>query len=92
MAGLFEGGNEPPGSLKASKIGVEDEMVANFQAAYERSPRKSLTRASRELQVPKSTLQLIVHKRLKLYAYKVQLMQRLGRMTDLNEWNSPIRC
>ncbi|KAJ4434564.1 hypothetical protein ANN_23126 [Periplaneta americana] len=52
-------------------------MVANVQAAYERSPLKSLRRASRELQVglPKSTLQRIVHKRLKLYAYKVQLMQ-----------------
>ncbi|KAJ4446084.1 hypothetical protein ANN_12776 [Periplaneta americana] len=36
---------------------TSDEMVANVQAAYERSPRKSLRRASRELQVPKSTLQ-----------------------------------
>ncbi|KAJ4446658.1 hypothetical protein ANN_13355 [Periplaneta americana] len=52
-------------------------MVANVQAAYERSPRKSLIGSSRELQVPKSTLQRIVHKHLKLYAYKVQLMQRL---------------
>ncbi|KAJ4448008.1 hypothetical protein ANN_10018 [Periplaneta americana] len=56
---------------------TSDEIVANVQAAYERSPRKSLRRASRELQVPKSTLQRIVHKRLKLYAYKMQLMQRL---------------
>ncbi|KAJ9583947.1 hypothetical protein L9F63_021721, partial [Diploptera punctata] len=32
-------------------------MVANVQAAFERSPRKSLRRASRELQIPKSTLQ-----------------------------------
>ncbi|KAJ4439974.1 hypothetical protein ANN_08105, partial [Periplaneta americana] len=56
---------------------TSDEMVANVQAAYERSPRKSLRRASRELQVPKSTLQRIVQKRLKLYAYKVQLIQRL---------------
>ncbi|KAJ4434409.1 hypothetical protein ANN_22970, partial [Periplaneta americana] len=30
---------------------TSDEMVANVQAAYERSPRKSLRRASRELQV-----------------------------------------
>ncbi|KAJ4439568.1 hypothetical protein ANN_07695 [Periplaneta americana] len=36
---------------------TSDEMVANVQAAYERSPRKSLRRASRELQVPKSILQ-----------------------------------
>ncbi|KAJ4447402.1 hypothetical protein ANN_09409 [Periplaneta americana] len=56
---------------------ISDEMVANVRAAYERSPRKSLRRASRELQVPKSTLKRIVHKRLKLYTYKMQLMQRL---------------
>ncbi|KAJ4445117.1 hypothetical protein ANN_06918 [Periplaneta americana] len=55
---------------------TSDEMVANVQAAYERSPRKSLRRPSRELQIPKSTLQRIVHKRLKLYTYKVQLMER----------------
>ncbi|KAJ4451882.1 hypothetical protein ANN_03360 [Periplaneta americana] len=54
-----------------------DEMVANVQAPYERSPRKSSRRISGELQVPKSTLQRIVHKRLKMYAYKVQLMQHL---------------
>ncbi|KAJ9581916.1 hypothetical protein L9F63_003736, partial [Diploptera punctata] len=52
-------------------------FCANVQAAFERSPRKSLRRASRELQIPKSTLQRIVHKRLKLHAYKVQLVQRL---------------
>ncbi|KAJ4443908.1 hypothetical protein ANN_05695 [Periplaneta americana] len=56
---------------------TSNKMVANVQAAYEQSPRKSLRRASRELQVPKSTLQRIVHKRLKLYAYKVQLIQHL---------------
>ncbi|KAJ4452325.1 hypothetical protein ANN_03850 [Periplaneta americana] len=61
---------------------TSDEMVANVQATYERSPRKSLRRASRELQAPKSTLQRIVHERLKLYAYKVQLMQHLR---DLRE-------
>ncbi|KAJ4452076.1 hypothetical protein ANN_03592 [Periplaneta americana] len=56
---------------------TSDEIVANVKAAYERSSRKSLRRASRELQVPKSILQQIVHKCLKLYAYKVQLMQCL---------------
>ncbi|KAJ4445161.1 hypothetical protein ANN_06962 [Periplaneta americana] len=45
---------------------TSDKMVANVQTAYERSPRKSLRRASWELQVPKSTLQRIVRKRLKL--------------------------
>ncbi|KAJ4444703.1 hypothetical protein ANN_06500 [Periplaneta americana] len=56
---------------------ISDKMIANVQAAYERNPHKSLRRASWELQIPKSTLQRIVPKRLKLYTYQVQLMQRL---------------
>ena len=51
---------------------TSDEMVPNVQAEYERSPRKSSRRTSPEIQKPKSTLQRIVHKRLKLYAYKAQ--------------------
>ncbi|KAJ4429175.1 hypothetical protein ANN_26178 [Periplaneta americana] len=67
-----------PGSVLKKHGGghrTSDEMVADVQAAYERSLWKSLRRALRE--VPKSTLQRIVHKCLKLYTYKVQLMQRL---------------
>ncbi|PNF41079.1 hypothetical protein B7P43_G06221, partial [Cryptotermes secundus] len=43
---------------------------------FQRSPRKS-TRASHELHVPQSTVVNILHKRLRLYAYKVQLVQAL---------------
>ena len=56
---------------------VSDETVEKVQAAYEQSPRKSLRRASRELEMSKSTVHRIVRKRLKLYAYKLQIVQEL---------------
>jgi len=45
--------------------------------AFQRSSRKSTCRASNELRVPQSTIVKILHKRLKLYAYKVQIVQSL---------------
>ena len=42
-----------------------------------RSPRKSTRRASRELKVPQSTVSKILHKRLRLHPYKLQLVQKL---------------
>jgi len=45
--------------------------------AFQRSPGKSTCRASNELRVPQSTVLKILHKQLKLYAYKVQIVQSL---------------
>jgi hypothetical protein len=56
---------------------VEQELVDNLQAAFQRSPQKSVHRASRELNVPKSTLHKVPHKQLHLQPYKVQLTQAL---------------
>ncbi|KAJ4430952.1 hypothetical protein ANN_19545 [Periplaneta americana] len=45
--------------------------------AFQRSPCKSVRRASRELAIPKSTIHDVLHKRLRLHAYKIQLVQKL---------------
>ncbi|KAJ4436638.1 hypothetical protein ANN_16769 [Periplaneta americana] len=44
---------------------------------FQRSPCKSVRRASRELAIPKSTIHDVLHKRLRLHAYKIQLVQKL---------------
>ncbi|KAJ4449634.1 hypothetical protein ANN_01038 [Periplaneta americana] len=44
-----------------------------------RSPRKSIRRANSDLGILKSTDQNIVHKRLRLRAYKIQFVQNLQR-------------
>ena len=45
--------------------------------SFSRSPRKSIRRASRELGVPCSTVQKILHKHLRLHAYKLQLLHHI---------------
>jgi hypothetical protein len=62
---------------RSGRPGVEQELVDNVQVAFQRSPQKSVRRASRELRVPKSTVHKVLHKRLHLQPYKVQLTQAL---------------
>jgi hypothetical protein len=56
---------------------VSDEKVENVRKAFIRSPRKSIHRASQELQMPRATVHKVLRKRLRLYAYKVQILQEL---------------
>jgi len=45
--------------------------------SFSRSPHKSIRQASRELGVPHSTVHNIVHKHLRLRAYKLQLLHHI---------------
>jgi transposase len=56
---------------------VTEEQLEQVRESFTRSPRKSLRRGARELQIPCSTLQRILRKRLRLYAYKVQLLHEI---------------
>jgi hypothetical protein len=56
---------------------VSEETVDGVRDAFQRSPRKSTRRASHELRIPHSTVVKILHKRLRLCAYKMQLVQAL---------------
>ena len=42
-----------------------------------RSPSKSICTAVRELELPLTTVHKVLHIRLRLYAYKVQMLPRL---------------
>ncbi|PNF33541.1 hypothetical protein B7P43_G17404 [Cryptotermes secundus] len=56
---------------------VSEEQVARIRAAFERSPRKSTNRASRELAIPQSTVWRVLTVRLHLKPYRLQLVQAL---------------
>jgi hypothetical protein len=56
---------------------VTDETVGRVRESFSRSPRKSIRQASRELGVPRLTDHDIVHKRLHLRAYKIQLLHHI---------------
>jgi hypothetical protein len=51
--------------------------VERVRTAFLRSPQKSVRQASRELQLPPATVHKVMHKRLGLHAYKIQMVQEL---------------
>lgn len=60
---------------------TSEENVERIRQSCVRSPKKSIARRSLELQIPKTTIQNILHKRLRLHAYKIQLRQQI-KLTD----------
>ena len=53
------------------------ENIERVRQAFSRSPIKSIRTAARELELLPTTVHKVLHKRLRLYAYKVQMLQRL---------------
>ncbi|GFV02430.1 DUF4817 domain-containing protein [Trichonephila clavipes] len=53
---------------------TSEESVERIRDTFRRSPTKSVRQASRELQMPRSTTHDVLHKRLRLTAYKVQIL------------------
>lgn len=56
---------------------VSEETVDRIRESFTRSPQKSTIVASRELQIPKSTVWKVLRKRLKFHPYRLQMMQFL---------------
>ncbi|PSN47776.1 hypothetical protein C0J52_15229 [Blattella germanica] len=56
----------------AKKI-VSEEIIALIGKCFTRSPRKSNIKASLQLQIPRSTVHDVVHRRLRLRAYTIQV-------------------
>ena len=57
---------------------VSEETVERVRETFTRSPRKSTTLASLELQMPQQTVWKILRKLLRMIPYKVQLVQDLS--------------
>ncbi|GBM80135.1 hypothetical protein AVEN_89717-1 [Araneus ventricosus] len=57
--------------------GVSEATVELVRQSFQQSPTKSNRQASRELQIPQTSLVRILHKKLRLHAYKVQIVQDL---------------
>ncbi|KAJ4437251.1 hypothetical protein ANN_17386 [Periplaneta americana] len=51
--------------------------VELIRMSFQRSPRKSIRRANRELNLPRSTIHDVVYKRLRLRAYKLQIRHQI---------------
>ena len=62
---------------KHPKQHVMEETVDRVRESFSRSQCKSIRQANRELGVPRSTVHNIVHKCLRLRAYKLQLLHHI---------------
>ena len=56
---------------------IDEEIVDAVHVAFHRSPRKSIRVVSNELAIPRSTFHKVLRKRLRLHAYKLQIVQAL---------------
>ena len=60
---------------EAGRPRTNDETVEWVREAFQCSPQKSDRSAATQLQIPWLTVHKVLHKRLGLYFYKVQLLQ-----------------
>ncbi|GFV84692.1 DUF4817 domain-containing protein [Trichonephila clavipes] len=68
------------GSVKHKGYGrprATEESVERIRETFHRSPTKSVRQASRELQMTRSTIHDVLHKQLRLTAYKVQILHAI---------------
>ena len=61
----------------AFRPSIDEETVNAVRVAFHRSSRKSIRVASNEFAIPRSTVHKVLHKRLRLHAYKLQIVQVL---------------
>ena len=59
---------------RSCRPSIDEETVDTLRVAFHHSPRKSIRVASNELAIPRSTVQKVLHKRLRLHAYKLQIV------------------
>ncbi|GBM64477.1 hypothetical protein AVEN_194235-1 [Araneus ventricosus] len=62
---------------RSGRLSVSEATFELVRQSFQRSPTKSTYLASRELQIPQTNLVRVLHKRLRLHAYKVQIIQDL---------------
>jgi hypothetical protein len=56
---------------------TSEENVERIRQSCVRSPKKSIARRSLALGIPKTTIQNVLHKRLRLHAYKIQMKHEI---------------
>ena len=62
---------------RSGRPSIDEETVDAVHVAFHCSPRKSIGVASNKLAIPRSTILKVLHKRLHLHAYKLQIVQAL---------------
>ena len=64
-------------TTRSGRPRTSEENIERVRQAFQRSPMKSIRTAARQLELPRSTVHKVLHENLRLYAYKVQMLQAL---------------
>ena len=72
-----------------SSFGIIPENIQNLREHHEESPRKSTLRLSQETGISRTSVLRILHDDLKLFPYKIQILQR---QTDQNKAERETFC
>ena len=59
----------------AGRLQISEKEIESVRVAYTRNRRKSIRGVSTQLKIPPFTIHKVLHRNLRLYAYKVQLPQ-----------------
>ena len=78
-----------PERATSSKSSIIPENIQNLQECHEESPRKSTRRLSQETGISRTSVLRILHNELKLFRYKIQILQR---QTDQNKAERETFC
>ena len=62
---------------KSGRPRTSEENIERVRQAFQRFPMKSIRTAARQLELPRSTVHKVIHKKLRLYANKMQMLQAL---------------
>ncbi|KAJ4438867.1 hypothetical protein ANN_14820 [Periplaneta americana] len=73
-----------------SRRRVSEEKIEEIRAGFQRSPQKLIRRASRQFNMPRSTVHRVLHKQLRLYPYKIK--RTIYKKPYLNESQSLTKC
>ena len=53
---------------------TSEENIERVRQVFQRSPTKSIRAAAKQLDLPRATVHKVLHKKLRLFAYKVQML------------------
>ena len=64
-------------AVRSGRLRTSAENIESVGQSFSRSPMKSIHIAARELVLPPTIVNKVLHKRLRLQTYKMQMLQRL---------------
>ena len=72
---------------RSGRLRTSEENIERVRQAFQRSRMKSIRTAARQLELLRSTIHKVLHKNLRLYAYKCKCYKHFSQTTCQDEKN-----